>query len=242
MKRHLPVIALALLFAMPLPSRAQITVFDPSNFVQNSLTAARTLMEVNNQLVQLQNEAQMLLNDAMNLTSLPFNIVNQLRATLATTTALIQQAQGIAIDLARARSQFNASYPAFYPSGTSGAALLADNLQRGINSLYALQTTVDMQAQAAQNLGADETYLAELVGRSQAAIGALQAMQATNQLLALQSRQAIQEQQLRLTQDRAVALEHARGVAEEARARVVRERFMGNGTPYTPQAVGGFGL
>ena len=242
MKRHLPLIALALLLAMPLPGRAQITVFDPSNFVQNSLTAARTLMEVNNQLVQLQNEAQMLLNDAMNLTSLPFNIVNQLRATLATTSALIRQAQGIAFDLTRARSQFNASYPAFYPSGTSGAALLADNLQRGINSLDALQTTVDMQAQAAQNLGADESYLAELVGRSQAAIGALQAMQATNQLLALQSRQAIQEQQLRLTQDRAVALEHARGVAEEARSRVVRERFMGNGTPYTPQAVGGFGL
>jgi len=242
MKRHLPLIALALLLAVPLPGRAQITVFDPSNFVQNSLTAARTLMEVNNQIVQLQNEAQMLLNDAMNLTSLPFNIVNQLRATLATTTTLIQQAQGIAFDLTRARSQFNASYPAFYPSGTSGAALLADNLQRGINSLYALQTTVDMQAQAAQNLGADETYLAELVERSQAAIGALQAMQATNQLLALQSRQAIQDQQLRLTQDRAVALEHARGVAEEARSRVVRERFMGNATPYTPQAVGGFGL
>ena len=242
MKRQLSLVALALLFAMPLTGRAQITVFDPSNFVQNSLTAARTLMEVNNQLVQLKNEAQMLLNDAMNLTSLPFNIVNQLRATLATTTALIQQAQGIAFDLTRARSQFNASYPAFYPSGTSGAALLADNLQRGINSLYALQTTVDMQAQAAQNLGADETYLAELVGRSQAAIGALQAMQATNQLLALRSRQAIQDQQLRLTQDRAVALEHARGVAEEARSRVVRERFIGNGTPYTPQAVGGFGL
>lgn len=242
MKRHLPLIALALLLAMPLPGRAQITVFDPSNFVQNSLTAARTLMAVNNQLVQLQNEAQMLLNDAMNLTSLPFNIVNQLRATLATTTALIQQAQGIAFDLTRARSQFNASYPPFYPSGTSGAALLADNLQRGINSLYALQTTVDMQAQAAENLSFDESYLAELVGRSQAAIGALQAMQATNQLLALQSRQAIQEQQLRLTQDRAVALEHARGVAEEARSRVVRERFMGNGTPYTPQTVGGFGL
>ena len=241
MKHRLPLVALAFLLALPLPGRAQITVFDPSNFVQNSLTAARTLMEVNNQLVQLQNEAQMLLNDAMNLTSLPFNIVNQLRATLATTTTLIQQAQGIAFDLNRARSQFNASYPAFYPSGTSGAALLADNLQRGINSLYALQTTVDMQAQAAQNLGADETYLTELVGRSQAAIGALQAMQATNQLLALQSRQAIQEQQLRLTQDRAVALEHARGVAEEARSRVVRERFMGNGTPYTPQAVGGFG-
>jgi P-type conjugative transfer protein TrbJ len=242
MKRHLSILASALLLAAPLPGRAQITVFDPSNFVQNSLTAARTLMEVNNQLVQLQNEAKMLLNDALNLTSLPFDIVNQLRATLATTTALIQQAQGIAFELTQARAQFKASYPQIYAPGTTGAALLADNQQRWLNSLQALQTTIDMQAQAAENLGSDETFLADLVARSQAAVGALQAMQATNQLLALQSRQAIQDQQLRLTQDRAVALEQARGVAEEARARVVRERFMGNGVRYTPQAVGGFGL
>lgn len=242
MKRHLSILALVLLFATPLPVRAQITVFDPSNFVQNSLTAARTLMEVNNQLIQLQNEAQMLLNDAMNLTSLPFNIVNQLRTTLATTTTLIQQAQGIAFQLTRARAQFNAFYPQVYASATTGATLLADNQQRWLNSLQALRTTIDMQAQAAENLGSDEIYLAELVARSQAAVGALQAMQATNQLLALQSRQAIQDQQLRLTQERAVALEQARGVAEEARARVVRERFMGNGVRYTPHAVGGFGL
>ncbi|MGG6988304.1 UNVERIFIED_CONTAM: P-type conjugative transfer protein TrbJ, partial [Pseudomonas aeruginosa] len=66
---------------------------------------------------------------------------------------------------------------------------------------------------------------------------ALQAMQATNQLLALQAKQSIQAQQLQITQDRAASLELARQAAAMERAREVRRRFLGTGTPYTPQSV-----
>ena len=62
-------------------------------------------------------------------------------------------------------------------------------------------------------------------------------MLATNQLLALQARQAIQAQQLQITQDRSTALEQARQVAVQERAREVRRRFQGEGTPYTPYTV-----
>jgi P-type conjugative transfer protein TrbJ len=57
----------------------------------------------------------------------------------------------------------------------------------------------------------------------------------------LQSRQAIQAQQLQITQDRAVALEQARQVAAQERAREVRRRFQGEGTAYTPYAVNFYG-
>jgi P-type conjugative transfer protein TrbJ len=182
----------------------------------------------------------MLVNEARNLTKLPFNIVGQLQATLALTTQLIAQAQGIAYQLAQARAQFARFYPAAYGPGTSGAMMAADALQRWTHSLQALQTTIGMQAQAAQNLASDENSLAILVQQSQGAIGILQAAQATNQLLALQSRQSIQEQQLRLTQDRSAALEEARSVAAEARSREVRRRFLGAGTQYTPQPINFF--
>ncbi|MNV56554.1 hypothetical protein D3C71_1488460 [compost metagenome] len=92
-----------------------------------------------------------------------------------------------------------------------------------------------------QNFASDERTLTDLVNRSQSAVGALQAMQATNQLLALQSRQTIQGQQLQITQDRATALEQARQVAVQARAREVSRRFQGAGTPYTPAAVSFYG-
>ena len=238
-KHRFRVLAFAVCLFITLPANA-IIVFDPSNFVENSLTAARSLEEINNQLLQLQNEATMLVNEARNLTKLPFNIVGQLQATLALTTQLIAQAQGIAYQLAQARAQFARFYPAAYGPGTSGATMAADALQRWTHSLQALQTTIGMQAQAAQNLASDENSLAILVQQSQGAIGILQAAQATNQLLALQSRQSIQEQQLRLTQDRSAALEEARSVAAEARSREVRRRFLGAGTQYTPQPIGFF--
>ncbi len=222
------------------PPAEAIIVFDPSNFVENSLTAARSLEEINNQLLQLQNEAVMLANEAKNLTTLPFNIVGQLQAALSLTTQLISQAQGIAFQLAQAQAQFARFYPAAYGSGTSGASMAADALQRWTMSLQALQTTIRMQAQAAQNLASDQNSFATLVAQSQSAVGILQAAQATNQLLALQSRQSIQEQQLRLTQDRGAALELARSVAAEARSREVRLRFLGNGTQYTPQPINTF--
>src|SRR3546814_14818552 len=68
--------------------------------------------------------------------------------------------------------------------------------------------------------------LSDLVDRSQSAVGALQAAQATNQLLALQSRQFLQGQQLQAVQGRAVALEQARTAAIEAQSREARRRFM----------------
>jgi len=87
----------------------------------------------------------------------------------------------------------------------------------------------------------DESALSNLVNQSQSAEGALQAMQATNQLLALQAKQSIQGQQLQMTQDRAASLdaslELARQAAAPERAREVRRRFPGTGTPYTSHRV-----
>ncbi|HEO1695243.1 TPA: P-type conjugative transfer protein TrbJ [Pseudomonas aeruginosa] len=214
-----------------------LTVFDPSNFVQNTLTAVRTLEQINNQIRQLQNEAQMLINQAHNLASLPSSVVNQLRSTLATTERLIAQAKGLAYDVADMDAMFSRLYPEQYAATISGDQMAKDARERWQNTLNGLQTAMQMQAQVSQNLSSDESVLADLVSKSQSAEGALQAQQATNQLLALQAKQSIQAQQLQITQDRAASLELARQAAATERAREVRRRFLGTGTPYTPQTV-----
>ena len=240
MKRQLFAVVAALLVSGS--AHAQLAVIDPANLVQNTLTAARTLQEVNNQLKQLTNEATMLINDARNLATLPFNIVWQLKQTLALTNQLIAQAQGIGFQLSQTNAQFSRFYPPSYASGVTGLSMAADSYQRWLHSLQSLYTTVIMQSQAAQNLASDEYSLAALVSESQGAIGIVQAAQATNQLLALHARQSIQEQQLRLTQDRSAAIEHARTVAAEVRAREVRRRFEGTGAVYTPQPINFYGF
>src|SRR5229473_6325721 len=74
--RHLAAAsAVALLLAVAAPplfttrALAQSIVFDPNNYAQNVLTAARELQQINHQITALQNQAQMLINQARNLAS-----------------------------------------------------------------------------------------------------------------------------------------------------------------------------
>jgi type IV secretion system protein TrbJ len=224
------------------PVKADLPVIDGLNLSQNILTAGRMLTEVNNQITQLQHEVSMLQNQARNLTSLPFSIVSQLQQTLSSTTQLINQAQGLGFRLQQTQLLLNQLYPFNYSTNFPGAAMAVDALARTYQSLFALQTNVTMQSQAATNLNDDANYLSTLVSQSQAAVGILQTTQATNQLLALQSRQLIQGQQLRLTSDRSAALEQGRSLAAEARAREVRRRFEGSGTPYTQRPINFYGF
>jgi P-type conjugative transfer protein TrbJ len=241
MKKTLLAALFAILTALAPGAHAQWVVIDPTNLVQNILTAARTLEQINNQIRQLQNEAQMLTNQARNLTGLDFSALAELRAALSATNQLIQQAQGLAFNVSQMEADFRRLYPDSYTAAISGTQMALDARTRWRNSLEALRIATKVQSQAVQNFAADERTLTDLVNRSQSAVGALQAMQATNQLLALQSRQAMQAQQLQITQDRASALEQARQVAVQERAREVRRRFQGDGTPYTPAAVNFYG-
>ena len=52
-------VALTLSF-VTFPSYSQVVVFDPNNYAQNVLTAARAVQQINNQITSLQNQAQML--------------------------------------------------------------------------------------------------------------------------------------------------------------------------------------
>lgn len=229
--------AAASLIGMAPAVHAQWVVIDPTNLAQNIMTAANTLEQINNQIKQLQNQAQSLMNQVKNLTSLDFSALNELRAALSATNRLIQQAQGLAFNVQQMETQFQQLYPASFSASVTSAQMVLDARKRWTSSLEALRTATQVQSQAVQNFASDESTLTDLLNRSQSAVGALQATQATNQLLALQARQAMQAQQLQITQDRAAALEQARQVAVQERAREVRRRFMGLGTPYTPYTV-----
>jgi P-type conjugative transfer protein TrbJ len=233
MKKISLVASACLLSALALPARAQWAVIDGANLVQTTTTALRSLQQIENQIQQLENEAK-------NLKSLNFSSLSQLQATLASTNRLLSQAPGVGFTPSRTQQQFTQFYPASYGT-TSQNQMASDALLRLTNSQNALQSSVSMQAQSAQNFSSDQSVLASLVSQSQGAGGALQAAQATNQILALQVRQAIQDQQLRVTQDRATALEQARAVAAEARARAVRLQFTSTRANYTPQPVQFYG-
>src|SRR5580700_3026643 len=96
------------------PAQAQWIVFDPTNYAQNVLTAARELQQVNNEIQSLQNQATSLINQAKNLASLPYSAVAQLEASIQRTEQLLVQAQRIAYSVSTINQAFTQAYPQSY--------------------------------------------------------------------------------------------------------------------------------
>lgn len=217
------------------PASAQISVFDPANYRQNLLTAARTLQQINNQIQSLQNEARLLAGQAKNLARIDFPGLERLHQTLTEIDRLMGQAQGIGFEVDRLDERYRQLFP-------EGLEHLQDRDQRTTaarrrldTEMAAFRQTIGVQSQIAENVRNDAVMLKSIVGRSQGALGSLQAQQATNQLLALATKQQFQLQNLMAAQFRSQSLDAARRgqVAREARERTAR--FLGDGKAYTPR-------
>lgn len=211
-----------------------LVVYDPSNYAQNVLTAARTLQQVNNQIRALQNQATSLLNEARNLSTITFPELQALTQTLRSIDTLMGQATRIQFRVSSIDSQFSQLYPNAFSQSLRLDAQVAAARNRLDTQVTAYRQTAAVQAQIAENVEADRDTLTALVDRSQGAEGSLQAQQATNQLLALVVKQQLQIQQMMATQFRAQTLSGANGAQAASEAQAATTRFLGNGTAYTP--------
>ncbi|WBU64769.1 P-type conjugative transfer protein TrbJ [Paracoccus aerodenitrificans] len=215
------------------PAHAWRIVYDPSNYAQNVLTAARTLEQINNQIQSLQNEAQMLINQARNLESLPHSSLQQIQQNVQRTRQLLDQAQSIAFDVNQIDQAFQQDYGGLSLS-TSDAQLVADARSRWETTVGGLQDAMRVQAGVVGNIDANRTEMSALVDESQNAVGALQATQAGNQLLALQSQQLSDLIAVMSANGRADALLEADRATAAEQGRIQRERFLTPGSGYQP--------
>jgi P-type conjugative transfer protein TrbJ len=242
MKRKLVTIFLATAMStatLVMPAQAQLfggtIVFDPQNYAQNLLTAARELQQVNNEIQSLQNEATMLQNMGKNLSSLNTSQLGTMISALTQISTLMNQGNGIAFNAGATNAAWNSSFPTSYPVGTSSSTLATNAQTRWQEAMAAFQQALQIQAQIVQAVQSDSGTLSSLVNSSQGAVGNLQVSQATNQLLALSAKQQMQIQNLMAAQYRATALDSARNAESEAAAQSEFTTFIGNGQAYTPQ-------
>ncbi|MEH2561573.1 P-type conjugative transfer protein TrbJ [Bradyrhizobium sp. AZCC 2289] len=228
-------IAIAM-FHEPRPAAAQWIVFDPNNYAQNVLTAARELQQINNQITSLQNQAQMLINQARNLANLPYSSLQQLEQSIQRTQQLLTQAQRIAYDVQQIDRAFSSTYaPA--SSSQPDQALMANAQVRWQNAVAGLQDAMRVQATVVGNLDTNRTQMSALVTASQGATGALQASQAGNQLLALQAQQLADLTATVAAQGRAENLESAQRSVAQDQGREQLRRFLNPGQGYQPTTV-----
>ncbi|HEY7810973.1 MAG TPA: P-type conjugative transfer protein TrbJ [Allosphingosinicella sp.] len=227
--------AAPLTFVVPASPAAAIPVFDPTNYAQNVLQAARALEQINNQVKSLQNEAAMVQDMARNLKRIDFPELERLKSSMAKVGRLIDEAKGIDFRVDRLDERLRAMFPGSVDAALRSDRRVVDARARLDAATAGLRQSMAVQAQVAENVRGDAGLLEELVGRSQSADGALAAAQATNQLLALSAKQQLQLQSLLAASLREASVERARRVQAEGEARESTRRFLGLGRAYTPQ-------
>jgi P-type conjugative transfer protein TrbJ len=214
-------------------SAAQLTVFDPANFQENLLTAARALEQINNQVRGLQNQVLMIARMDQNLVRLGATMAPDLQRTLGTIQGLLRAGDGIALRLAATQSRYGQLFPK-----QASAALTHDDALRNAKARWdeqyaAFQRAALLQGQIADGIETDTGLLATAMGRSRDAVGALEALQAGNEITALNVKQVLALQGLLAAQYRAETTRQARDLAAEEDARQRFKTFLGTGSAYT---------
>ena len=236
-RRHirflLTVTALALVAG---PAAGQEVVYDPSNYAQNVLQAARALQQINNQIAQLENQTQSLINQAKHLVSLPYSLVSTITGQIARTEQLIAQAQRIAYSVTTIDKAFTTNYGAINLN-VSQQQMVAQAQQRWQNSVAGLQDAMRMQATVASNIPTSRTTVTTLGASSQSASGALQAAQVNNQLLVQISQQLADLIALQAAHSRAQTLVAAANATDQNQGTGQLSTFLTRGSGYQPQTV-----
>jgi len=203
------------------PATAQLTVFDPANHQENLISAARALQQINNQVRQLQGEAQMLAHMEQNLMRLKGSISPDLQRTLAAINAHLQQGQAMALSLKATQSSYARLFPRSDTAGFGAAH------QRWMEEAASLERAARLQGEIGDGIAADATLLRDAMERSRSANGALEVAQAGNELTALGIKQALSLQSLLATHERAETLKAVRDLASEAEGRQRFKAFLG---------------
>ncbi|WP_323993248.1 P-type conjugative transfer protein TrbJ [Nguyenibacter sp. L1] len=213
------------------PAYAQWAVFDGANFGQNVMIAARELQQIDNEISSLANQAR-------NLASLPLSTLSTLQSTISQTTALLNQAQNIAYSVQSVEQQYQQAYTSISAS-MSDSALFSQAQTRWQNAVSGFEDALKAQAQVVGNIPSDSSAMTQLVSASQSSTGALQAAQAGNQLLALQSRQLADVIAVLSANGRAQQLQQAREAVAEAEGQAQYAHFVQHDV-YVPGAVSVF--
>ena len=214
-------------------SAAQLTVFDPLNYQQNLLLAARALEQINNQVRQLQAQAQMLLRMDQNLQRLGSTISPDLQRTLGDIQTQLRAGDGIAARLQATQSGYDRLFPREVSASLSTDDVLRNAKSRWDEEYAALRRAAVLQGQIADNVDGDVRLLGDAMARSKNAAGALEVAQAGNELTGLSVKQSLQLQSLLAAQQRAEVFAKARDLATEDEARQRFKSFVGTGSAYS---------
>jgi P-type conjugative transfer protein TrbJ len=226
-------LAVALIAVAGTTAAGAFVVYDPSNYVQNALQAARALQQINQQIQSLQNQATMINAMTRNLDHLDSSSLSTMTSQLSGLQSLITKGQGVSAQASSIDQRLAALFPKPSPATVASGAAQAE--QRVATQMASFQDSLKTQARILSEVVNDRATLEAVAGASERASGNLAVTQATNQLLALAAKQQAQLQTMLAVHFQADALADADHLQQRSDAQAEMRRFLGSGQAYTPQ-------
>lgn len=190
-------------------AKAQVVVMDPTNLVENIVSALQNTQAVLNQITQISHEVQSLAFQAQNLQamsgSVSANVLSSYTSQFSRLVASIQNINGIAQNVATLTAQYNVTFPnTALAQGPLSNANVMTQLTGWLNqSRSVYQGAYGTQAQVMASLPADSSTMQTLLRTSRSSQGALSAIQAGNQINGQTAAQLMKLNQQMATTDQA---------------------------------------
>jgi len=223
------ILALALVGnGLSVASAPAMTVYDPANYSQNVLQAARMLEQIRIQTEQLAAQVK-------SLAASPYDHSPEIKAAIGAMDELAAQAKGLKATVSGLDRQFDALYP-----GKTNAKTGVSSIEASAARIEASRQTARDLADTAARLEGDRagrvTRLGGVLRAAQSAQGETGVLQSSVQALGVLSEQLEGVQALLAAQGRLAASEAASRAAERSDALASRQRAWGrtNGAPSAP--------
>ena len=178
----------------------------------------------------------MLINQARNLASLPYSSLTSSNSRSAQTQQLLTQAQRIAYNVSRSTRPSPKPIRKPIPARPRRSSSSPTRRRAGRTRSPDSRTPCASRPAWCRISNSTRTQIDGLVSSSQSATGALQAAQAGNQLVALQTKQLADLTAVMAAIARAQSLDGARQAESQAQAQQQLNNFLNYGAGYQPGA------
>ena len=241
MNKKLIALVCALALTVAAPAFAQLAVFDPANFGQNMLTAARSLQsnmnqatEIANQVQQLGQQIMMVSNQGRNLQALPDSLLQNYQTSFGQLLQQTSQINGLMGNLSTLQSQYQQQYPSWANSSPQMGQLNTLEQTWRTQDASNYRSALASGATILQQLPTSQADIARLGQDSQNAPGALSAIQAGNNLSVAIAGQ-LQDLNTQTATFQQAELQHmaARNSGRAAAAAILKQKMQGADNTFT---------
>ncbi|OCX68218.1 hypothetical protein A6M27_19560 [Acidithiobacillus thiooxidans] len=172
---------------------------------------------------QVQNQLQMLLNEARNLESLPTNFVNQITGQLGQLTNIVGQGDALSYAGQNISSQLSSEYP-----GYSNGVNYQQEYQNWNNTTSQnIQNALQAQNLASNQFATQSQALASIQSASQSAAGRMQVLQAGNQIAGMEVKSIQHLQQIEMAQNDARLAYEKQKLTEASQQNSISQQELG---------------